>query len=134
MLLIPLKLCVQEARPSPERLDAQMRHLMEIQQNTIKNVEEHNSALRSQNETLLQTCQTMASEFKQHMNFYKKMMDTKRESENISSITDELKGIHDAMKNLQLEVRTLADDVKTVKNLKVSIFIFNVGERRRSSR
>lgn len=79
-----------------------MRHLTDIQQNTIKNIEEHNAALRSQNETLIQTCQTMMSELK----------DRYLEQRNVSAVGVDLNApILDQLKQLEA----------TVKNLQVSL-------------
>ncbi|KAB7495494.1 E3 SUMO-protein ligase RanBP2, partial [Armadillidium nasatum] len=106
----------QEARPSPERLDAQVRHLTEIQQNTIKNIEEHNAALRAQNEALLQTCQTMAAEFKENVAFYKSYIEQKSSSlDHMNPVLDQMKQLQAAIKNLQIDVRNISTEINELK-------------------
>ncbi|XP_069959256.1 E3 SUMO-protein ligase RanBP2 isoform X4 [Cherax quadricarinatus] len=110
----------QEARPSPERLDAQVRALSEVQENTLKNMEEQNAALKVQNEALRNFCTTMASEFKENSSLYRSMLDQNKLfcQEAYTSILNEMKQIYSTVKDLQAQVHTIASDIGDLRALK----------------
>lgn len=101
----------QEARPSPERLDAQLRALSEVQENTLRNMEEQNATLReqitglrAQNETLRSFCTTMAEDLKENSSLYQSMLE---QNKNVSheahiSLLEEIKLLHSSIVNLQV--------------------------------
>ena len=64
-----------EARPSPERLDAQVRHLTTVQEQTLQNLSEQNAALRCHNNTLKETCNTMSLQVKENTQLFRSILE-----------------------------------------------------------
>ena len=97
----------QEARPSPERLDTQIRHLTEVQENTLKHMEEQNLALRSQNQALRDTCSTMANEFKENAALYRNILDQNKtlSQDCYNSILLELNKITTNLRDLNVSIK-----------------------------
>ncbi|XP_076059811.1 E3 SUMO-protein ligase RanBP2-like isoform X2 [Oratosquilla oratoria] len=112
----------QEARPSPERLDAQMRYLSKIQETTMRTIEEQNSSLRVQNEALSQTFTTMAQDFRENVAFYRSLLDQNKKfsQESNSSVLNELKNIHEAIKDLQEHMKMIVEEVAEIRNIKAT--------------
>lgn len=101
----------QEARPSPERLDAQLRALSEVQENTMRNMEEQNATLkeqitglRAQNETLRNFCTTMAEDLKKNSSLCQSMLEQNKNSSHEAhiSLLEEIKLIYSSNVNLQV--------------------------------
>lgn len=101
----------QEARPSPERLDAQLRALSEVQENTLRNMEEQNATLReqiaglrAQNETLRNFCTTMAEDLKENSSLYRSMLEQNKKlsHEAHASLLGEIKLVHSTNVDLQV--------------------------------
>ncbi|XP_076059826.1 E3 SUMO-protein ligase RanBP2-like isoform X4 [Oratosquilla oratoria] len=111
-----------EARPSPERLDAQMRYLSKIQEMTLRTIEEQNSSLRVQNEALTQTFITMAQNFRENVALNRSLLDQNKKffQESNSSILDELKNIHEAIKDLQDQMKMIVEEVAEMRNIKAT--------------
>ncbi|KAK4319922.1 hypothetical protein Pmani_009183 [Petrolisthes manimaculis] len=114
----------QEARPSPERLDAQLRALSEVQENTLRNMEEQNAALREQigalrvqNETLRNFCTTMAEDVKENSSLYRSMLEQNKKlsQEAHASLLGEIKLVHCANKDLQTQIQMMAADIADLK-------------------
>ncbi|XP_042203503.1 ranBP2-like and GRIP domain-containing protein 3 isoform X1 [Homarus americanus] len=124
----------QEARSSRERLDAQVRALSEVQENTLRNMEEQNAALKAQNEALRNFCTTMADEFKENASLYRSMLDQNKSlsQEVYASIIKEMKQIHSTLlvetkdlqstvKDLQGQVHAMAVDLGEVRAMKSTV-------------
>ncbi|XP_066979899.1 E3 SUMO-protein ligase RanBP2 isoform X2 [Macrobrachium rosenbergii] len=99
----------QEARPSPERLDAQVRALTEVQEHSLRNLEEQNSALRSQNEELRKLCATISKESNHSASMYREMLE-----QNKTCSQEALNSILTAIHNLQTHVLSIAEDLSEV--------------------
>ncbi|CAL4133606.1 unnamed protein product, partial [Meganyctiphanes norvegica] len=107
----------QEARPSPERLDVQVRALTEVQENTLKHMDEQNQALRAQNEALRNMCSTISQEFKDHGNLYRSMLEQNKNlsQEAYHSILNEVKQLHATMKDMQTQMEAMVVDIGALK-------------------
>ena len=111
-----------EARPSPERLDAQIRHLTEVQENTLKHMEEQNCALRSQNQALRDTCSTMANEFKENAALYRSILEQNKSlsQDCYNSILCELSQIHNSVKDVYNQMKLMSDELSDIRAMKTS--------------
>lgn len=107
----------QEARPSPERLDVQVRALTEVQENTMKHMDEQNQALKAQNEALRNMCSTISQEFKDHGNLYRSMLEQNKNlsQEAYHSILNEVKQLHATMKDMQTQMEAMVLDISAIK-------------------
>lgn len=78
--------------------------MSEVQENTLRNMEEQNAALRAQNEALRNLCSTMADEFKENSSLYRSMLEQNKtlSQEAYSSILSEIKQMHSTIKDLQV--------------------------------
>ena len=92
----------QEARRSPERLDAQVRYLTTVQEQTLHNLSEQNAALRSHNNTLMDTCNIMAQQAKEIKQLFRSILE-----QNKSFSVDCFNSLHDELKTLLPAIREL---------------------------
>ncbi|KAK7072855.1 hypothetical protein SK128_020456 [Halocaridina rubra] len=137
----------QEARPSPERLDAQVRAITDIQEHTLRNMEEQNAALRSQNEALRKLCTSINEDFKENNALYRSIMEQNKapSTEVFASLITEIKQIpnnfQDAftsllneVKQMQSSIHHLESDVRSIaRNVEVVVEILKT-ERKQPER
>lgn len=110
----------QEARPSPERLHAQVQALSEVQENTLKSMEEQNAALKAQNEALRDLCTSMADGFRENSNLYRSMLEQNRaiSQDAYTSVVGEVRQVHAALKETQAQLRAMAADLADLRAMR----------------
>ncbi|XP_047739959.1 E3 SUMO-protein ligase RanBP2 isoform X2 [Hyalella azteca] len=107
-----------EARPSPERLDAQVRHLTTVQEQTLQNLCEQNSALRTHNAALRETCNTVATQVKENAQLFRSILEQNKSMsmDCYSHILTQVKGISGSVDELVGEVQKLRKEMMEVKS------------------
>lgn len=112
----------QEARPSPERLHAQVQALSEVQENTLRSMEEQNSALKAQNQALRDLCTSMADGFRENSNLYHSMLEQNRalSQDAYTSVLGEVRQVHAALKETQTQLRAMATDLADLRSMRAS--------------
>ncbi|KAF2363400.1 Zinc finger RanBP2-type [Trinorchestia longiramus] len=106
-----------EARPSPERLDAQVRHLTSVQEQTLQNLCEQNAALRNQNSALRDTCNAVSSQVKENAQLFRTILENNKSMslDCYYNILTEIKTVSSSVKDLQDEVQKLKLEVSEIK-------------------
>ncbi|XP_050685892.1 E3 SUMO-protein ligase RanBP2-like isoform X2 [Eriocheir sinensis] len=115
----------QEARPSPERLHAQVQALSEVQENTLRSMEEQNAALKAQNQALRDLCTSMADGFRENSNLYHSMLEQNRalSQDAYTSVLGEVRQVHSALKDTQTQLRAMATDLADLRSMRATAVV-----------
>ncbi|KAK8396428.1 hypothetical protein O3P69_005465 [Scylla paramamosain] len=112
----------QEARPSPERLHAQVQALSKVQETTLRNMEEQNTALKAQNDALRDLCTSMADGFRENSSLYRSMLEQNRaiSQDAYTSVLGEVRQMHATIKENQAQLRSLAADIADLRTMRAA--------------
>lgn len=99
-----------------------MQALSEVQENTLRSMEEQNAALRAQNEALRDLCTSMADGFRENSNLYRSMLEQNRaiSQDAYTSVLGEVRQVHAALKETQTQLRAVAGDLAELKSMRAA--------------
>ena len=85
-------------------INVQVRHLTTVQEQTLQNLCEQNSALRTHNTALRETCNTMALQVKENTDLFRSILEQNKtiSMDCYQNVLCEIKQLHPTMKELQV--------------------------------